>query len=75
MARRVNQRPMQPTLTSGAPEQSTRDRPAVFPYGRVDGPSRWPARSATLCCPHCAEPSVNAQGVAHCPDCDWTTRP
>lgn len=72
---RVNHRPMQPTLLSGAAERSARDGPAVFPYGRVDGPSRWPAAAAASRCPHCDEQSVNAQGIDHCPGCDWSGRP
>lgn len=63
---------MHPTLHSGRTTRPGASGPAVFPYGRVDGPSRWPTRTDATRCPQCDGRTVNAQGIGHCPDCAWT---
>lgn len=63
---------MQPTLISGRAPGADASGPAVFPYGHVGEHSRWPTPSSATTCPHCDGTAVNAQGIDHCPGCDWT---
>lgn len=64
---------MQSNLVSIPEDTAQPSRPAVFPYGRIESSSRWPATPGTQDCPDCGSSIVGVQGLRDCPDCAWTS--
>lgn len=63
---------MTPELVHSPSDPET--RPAVFPYGRVDEDSQWPATPGTDDCARCGAETINVHGVLDCPECEWSDR-
>lgn len=68
---RVNRRPMQPALRSDRRRPSA-SRAVTFGPTQFDGTSPWPDTADPAACPDCETRTINAQGLADCPDCDWS---
>lgn len=65
---------MQQHLRSRPGQETGQTRPAVFPYGRTEHSSHWPATPGAATCPDCGATAIDAQGLLDCPDCDWFGR-